>query len=444
MLAESGAEQGSAPPPRLREELRVWIDKHCRLEQRLGWLLEPNQTRERLSSLDPLQDAEQIWCFVHYDMRPDFLHCAWGNASKRIAQVESMTAFLHATGRAEAEPIARAEETLYYFYYFFDWGPDSFHGRAAIEGMNRIHGHYFLHNDGLKYVLLNAAFTVLDGLERIGHRPLSDKERLGYFHATIKMGKAMRIQGLSHSWDEMHAWFWEMSRAWGRYSPRKARMWRAIHDGFDRALGIPAWLGGLRRLPELYAMDETFRLALGLRAPSAAEPAALRQLLRLLARMRGQLPVGPWILSLQNFYSFPNGLAVEELGKLERSPRLPSACPFSGMGQRSPRRREAAVEIDLPTLSWDEVKKHDGPDDLWVVFGGYVYDVSSFAENHPGGLDVLQRGVGRDLTHAFEAAGHSDMTKAFTQNFLIGRIESVATEVEARRAHARAELGAAE
>ena len=90
----------------------------------------------------------------------------------------------------------------------------------------------------MKYVLLNSAFTVLDGLERIGHRSLSEIERLGYFNATIKMGKAMRIQELSHSWDEMHRWFWDMSRAWGAYSPRKTRMWRSIHDGFDRALGI--------------------------------------------------------------------------------------------------------------------------------------------------------------------------------------------------------------
>ena len=75
-----------------------------------------------------------------------------------------------------------------------------------------IHGRYFIHNDGMKYVLLNAAFTILDGLDVIGNRPLAEKERLGYFHAQIQMGQAMNIQGLSHSWDEMYGWFCDLAR----------------------------------------------------------------------------------------------------------------------------------------------------------------------------------------------------------------------------------------
>lgn len=39
--------------------------------------------------------------------------------------------------------------------------------------------------------------------QEIGHRPLTDVERLGYFHAQIVMGQAMKIQELSHSWDEI-------------------------------------------------------------------------------------------------------------------------------------------------------------------------------------------------------------------------------------------------
>src|SRR5262249_30344625 len=162
--------------------------------------------------------------------------------------------FFHSTGKAEGIPVKRTEDTALFYAYLFNWGKDSYHGRKAIEGMNRIHGRYFIHNDGMKYVLLNAAFTVLDGLALIGHRPLSDKERLGYFHAQIEMGKAMNIQDLSHSWDEMYAWFHGLNQMFAAYAPQKLRSWQAIEDGFDRRLDVPSWLSKFRKLAERAAM----------------------------------------------------------------------------------------------------------------------------------------------------------------------------------------------
>lgn len=396
--------------PKLKAELESWIERHRSLEQRLRWLLDPSLTRAELTELDPVSDADQIWCFVQFEFRPEFLHSAWGNATKRIVQMESATAFLHATGRAEAMPILRADETLCFFHYFFEWGQDSYHGRKSIESINRIHGRYALPNDAMKYVLLNSAFTVLDGLDAIGHRPLREVERLGYFNAYVNMGKAMGIQELSRSFYGMQDWFRQRCRAWSGYSPRKLRMWESIHDSFDRALGIPPLLGKLRRLPEVLGMDASYRAALGFSPPPPRQIAVLRGLMKLVARARAALPCEPWILSLQDFYSFPNGVDVEALGPKARSERLPAtACPFSGAES-------------LPSFSWEEVSKHDRADDLWLVFGGHVYDVSSFAKNHPGGLEVLLEGSGQDLTLAFEKAGHGQLTRVFTQNFRIGTI----------------------
>ena len=407
----------------LKAELGRWIGEHEELERRLRWLLDPELTRTELSRLDPLRDSDQIWCFVQYDFRPEFLHSTWGNATKRVVQMESATLFLHATGRAEGKPIVRADETLCFFHYFFEWGESSYHGQKSIESINLMHGRYAIHNDAMKYVLLNSAFTVLDGLAVVGHRPPSEVERLGYFHAYIKLGKAMGIAELSHSWPEMYGWFSDRCRSWARPSPRKLRMWQSIHDNFDRALGIPPLLGKLRQLPEIYAMDETYRAALGLEARPPLEVAAFRGLIRLIARARARLPREPWILSLQNFHSFPKGVNVEELGPKERSERLPQACPFTGQ------------ELG-PVYTWDEVKKHNRPDDLWVVFGGHVYDVSSFAKHHPGGLSILRKGAGQDLTEAFEAAGHSELARVFTRNFRIGRIASARSRIAANGAAA--------
>ena len=73
---------------------------------------------------------------------------------------------------------------------------------------------------------------------------------------------------------------------------------------------------------------------------------------------------------------------------------------FSCFGQK---RAEAKQEQDLENggkriISWEEIKKHDKPNDCWVVYEGTVYDVTEFVPNHPGGAAIWWQGGGRDIT----------------------------------------------
>ena len=433
---ERGRTEGFFPRDALRHdpEMAIWVKKYERLQRRLRWLLNPEVTRAELPTLDPREDCDQIWCFVKYDFRPEFLYCAWGNAIQRISQSEAISNFFHSTGTAEETPVKRTEDTLLHYYYFFNWGLDSYHGRKAIEGMNQMHGRYFIPNDGMKYVLLNAAFTVLDAFDRAGHRPLTDIERRGYFHAQINMGVAMNIQELNHDWDEMRAWFDGLSRACAEFAPLKLRMWNALEDNFDRDAKVPGVVGRFRRRLEKIGMDNYYRSALGFSDPTDAEKARARKVVDWFTKVRGSLPRGePYIESLQNFITYPNGVSIEKAGEKKRSPRMPAACPFSGraaeLREVEPvlpplHVRDEVPAVELRTITWEEVNTHRSEGNLWVVFGGQVYDVSSFAKNHPGGMKVLLNGAGRDMTTAFEKAGHSDLTRMFTLNYRIGRIES--------------------
>jgi cytochrome b involved in lipid metabolism len=420
-------------PAEVRSLLAPWVERHHRLERRLRWLLDPRVTGDELESLDARHDADQIWCHVWFCFLPEILYGLWGNAIKRIAQLEAAATFFHSTGKAEGIPLRRNEDTALFYAYVFNWGLDSYHGKKAISGMNRIHGRYFIHNDGMKYVLLNAAFTVLDGLDVIGHRPLTETERLGYFHAQIDMGQAMNIQHLSHHWDEMYAWFVHVSRRFSGYTPQKARVWNAIEDGFDRDVGVSRLAGKLRRLPELVAMDDAYRSALGFERSSPIEIGFCRTAMKAMAKSRAMLPREPYIQSLHAYLSYPDGAKVEEVGEKQRSEHMPAVCPFSGQkvdnkgypgDQRPLLDVRHAARIELATVSWAEVKKHDKPDDLWLVWGGHVYDLSAFAKNHPGTLQVLLDGVGKDMTGAFEMANHSDLTRVFSLNFRIAKIEA--------------------
>ncbi len=59
------------------------------------------------------------------------------------------------------------------------------------------------------------------------------------------------------------------------------------------------------------------------------------------------------------------------------------------------------------SISAEEVRKHSVPGDLWVVVDGMVYDLSAFAPEHPGGLDILLQYAGRDATAAYNEV-HSE------------------------------------
>lgn len=199
-------------------------------------------------------------------------------------------------------------------------------------------------------------------------------------------------------------------------------------------------------------MGDHYRSALGFVRPSRLMVALAKTVVKAVVKTRGLLlRREPYIESLQNFMTYPNGVDIEDAGEKARSAYLPSVCPFSGKAaganagypdeQLPLRSVSEAPAFELPVISWDEVRRHDTEGDLWVVFSGHVYDLSSFAKNHPGGLEILLKGAGKDLTKAFENANHSEMTKVFTLNFRIGRIEA-ALAVPARPREAAREARA--
>lgn len=50
---------------------------------------------------------------------------------------------------------------------------------------------------------------------------------------------------------------------------------------------------------------------------------------------------------------------------------------------------------DLPTYTRAEVAKHaSAADGIWVEFGGAVYDITTFIQNHPGGIDKILSAAG--------------------------------------------------
>eukprot|EP00922_Rhytidocystis_sp_ex-Travisia-forbesii_P006584 GHVS01009558.1.p1 GENE.GHVS01009558.1~~GHVS01009558.1.p1 ORF type:complete len:162 (+),score=30.54 GHVS01009558.1:167-652(+) len=76
-----------------------------------------------------------------------------------------------------------------------------------------------------------------------------------------------------------------------------------------------------------------------------------------------------------------------------------------------------------PVLSLSEVAKHKTADDCWLIFGGVVFDVSSFLADHPGGPEVVLNAAGRDATDEFEEISHSMNAREMANKFEIGILE---------------------
>ncbi|KAG8342570.1 Cytochrome b5 like Heme Steroid binding domain [Trypanosoma vivax] len=74
-------------------------------------------------------------------------------------------------------------------------------------------------------------------------------------------------------------------------------------------------------------------------------------------------------------------------------------------------------------LSLGEVRKHVTEDDLWLVINGRVYDVSTYVDQHPGGVDTLIGVAGKDGTADFESVGHSESARELLERHCIGTLD---------------------
>ncbi|GAB1607722.1 fatty acid desaturase 2-like isoform X1 [Argonauta hians] len=65
--------------------------------------------------------------------------------------------------------------------------------------------------------------------------------------------------------------------------------------------------------------------------------------------------------------------------------------------------------------SWEEIRKHNQKCDRWLVIDRQVYNITNWAQRHPGGSKVIGHYAGQDATEAFRAF-HNDL--AFVRKFL--------------------------
>jgi succinate dehydrogenase/fumarate reductase flavoprotein subunit len=61
------------------------------------------------------------------------------------------------------------------------------------------------------------------------------------------------------------------------------------------------------------------------------------------------------------------------------------------------------VAKTLKAFSVSDLTYHNRPDDCWIAIHGFVYDLTDFAEEHPGGIESIHRLCGKDGTEEFDS-----------------------------------------
>lgn len=57
----------------------------------------------------------------------------------------------------------------------------------------------------------------------------------------------------------------------------------------------------------------------------------------------------------------------------------------------------------IQPVTLDELSKHNTVHDCWMAIRGHVYNVTHYMEYHPGGVEELMKGAGKDATALFES-----------------------------------------
>lgn len=388
---------------------RLGLSRLAAFWQRLSWMLAPPE-RAALATLEPRRDCERIFHFVAREFRTELKVFAVLH-EMRAAVSLPLASFFLSTGEFSTRGVKRIVDTVLLVCNALEWGFDSARGQYCLQRIADIHARYAIPSAAFKFVLCGIMFIPWEFNQRFGWRPMSDTERLGWFHAFVKLGRGMRLEDLSDDFDEMYAWYREVSASNARYAPNKQRL---VHDILGQVLErYPKQVRAVIASAFVAGMDDAYLTATQLpRAPHQVEQ-GLKRLFRLAGNAaQAAPPSGYWLQSLLKSSVYPQGYALSELGVGPRT-----GPPLFQGGLES-----------LPVMSRAELAKRVNSGEILLVIDGAVYDLTEFSQLHPGSAAILERHAGQDATLAFHSAPHAFATRGFKENYRIARWEPQSTD----------------
>lgn len=94
----------------------------------------------------------------------------------------------------------------------------------------------------------------------------------------------------------------------------------------------------------------------------------------------------------------------------------------------------------LRIYSAEDLELHKKAGECWIFRKGRVYDVTHFANDHPGGEDLILQYAGKDIAGAMEDEdehAHSSSAYEMLEEYLIGKLGNDAVIVSEGERKAR-------
>ncbi|KAF4032229.1 Fatty acid desaturase [Phytophthora infestans] len=84
---------------------------------------------------------------------------------------------------------------------------------------------------------------------------------------------------------------------------------------------------------------------------------------------------------------------------------------------------DAATNKSAATYTWQDVAKHNTDNSAWVIIRGIVYDVTEWADRHPGGRELVLLHSGRECTDTFDSYHpFSNRAEKILAKYAIGKL----------------------
>jgi hypothetical protein len=269
---------------------------------------------EEIRRLDPYDDADRdriVTLTARHDFPWDFDQ-GTAIAFLRDYGIPSISRLLDRTGQFEDHGVKRYDDTLVFQEEAVAEGVDSPRSKAAVDRLNRIHGHYAIPNHEFQYVLATTIVGPVRWIQRYGWRDLDAKELVAIARFTTRFGELMNITGLPEDYAGYERLLDDYEAEHFALDPANTRVTEAtIRIGRETA---PWYLKvGFRRV-SVALMDEPLRRALGV----GDQPRWLVRAVDLGLRARAQVLrhlATPRVAPYERHHpTYPNGYQLSQIG----------------------------------------------------------------------------------------------------------------------------------
>lgn len=273
-----------------------------------------NRILDEIERLDPERDHQRIvFLSTCFDFPFDTTR-ALEFALFRTFAVPSIAALLDRTGEFRHRVQKRYDDTDIIVSEMLEWGYDSARGRAALERMNFIHGHFKIANRDFLYVLSTFVYEPIRWNARFGWRPMIEAEKLALFHFWRAVGARMGIQDLPGD----YAAFEQFNRDYEQRHFRRTEG-GVRTGGATRALfagWFPRPFRPLVRLSMHALMDEATLAAFAFPPPPAAARRLVLGAMELRKRLLRLLPERrkPRLRTAMRHRSYPQAYRIDQIG----------------------------------------------------------------------------------------------------------------------------------